>query len=124
MNGMNARQNKFVASLVSGRSVTGAAEEAGVTASTAYRWLAQEPVRAELQAQSGAVMTAAQARLGALLDLALDAIADGLAGQKLGLSRRWAADTILRHAVRLLELLRLEERIAALEERMTAAGRQ
>ena len=97
--------------------MTRAAEAVGVTYSTAYRWLQQEPVKAELQAQSGAVMTGAQTRLGKLLDDALDAIAAGLADESVGIGKRWAAGAMLRHAVRILELLRLDERVSQLEQR-------
>lgn len=111
-----------MAALVEGSSVKGAAEAAGVTPGTAFVWLRQEGVKAELRARSGAVMIGAQARLGMLLDDALDAVADGLAGERVSMGRRWAAGTVLRHAVRILELLRLDERVTVLEQQRTAPG--
>ena len=115
---------KLLAALACGATVENAAAKAGVSERTAYRRL-QDPafqtqldaLRAEMVERTAGMLTGAG--LGAvktLVDLQQDATIPATV-------RRRAARDVLEMGVRLRELAALEDRLAALEQRVAGTSR-
>src|SRR5215213_5226436 len=112
--------NPLILALASGKTVTDAARDAGVSVSTAHRRMADGDFRRQVAAartdalaravgQLADASTAAVQTLRSLLDADADTV------------RLGAARAILDQATRGVELLDLAERLAALESQMDAA---
>jgi len=119
---LTAKQRRFVAALMTARTVEDAAQVAGIAERTAWRYLANSDVRAalhEAQAQALAQVTrrAVQAMTEAL-DVLRGIAADGDAPTGARVS---AARAILENALRYNEAVTLAERVSELEARMEAA---
>ena len=116
---LNRRQRRFVAALLTSPTIEKAAKAAGIGEATAYRYLKQPAVKAELgQALDGALGQAAR--------LAVDEMAAALETLKQihqdrnapASSRVSAARTILQAGPALREALDLAERVTALEQKL------
>jgi hypothetical protein len=114
------RQATALEALLSGSTQKRAAGLAGVSEKTLCRWLDRAEFRDRLtQAQSERLSEVTRHLLAISLD-AVDALGDILddPGQYGANVRRLCAGTILENASRFSELHTLDERIAALEERL------
>lgn len=116
---LSTKQRRFLAALLSEPTTRAAAAEAGVSERAAWRWLGEPTFRAELASRQDAVLAAvtsgladdAQAARATLRDLMTDpATPPGV--------RVRCAVAILDAALRLMELVTLADRVAALEQRM------
>lgn len=114
------RQARVIASLLAGRTVARAAEDAGVSESTAYRYLRDEAVKAALQAaQAEAINAAVSALSGAAHRMALVLVSIALDPEVNPAVRVQAARAALVENLRVKEQYALEERISALEAKQT-----
>lgn len=76
---LEASQLTFVEALTAGATMTAAAEAAGVSRTTAHRWLKLPAVRAEMNGRREEVRNRSRARLLALADDAITTIANAVA---------------------------------------------
>ena len=110
------RQRKAIEALLTCGNVTQAAEAAGVTRNTLYRWFKQEPFKVALAAAEGEAMQALSRTLVRLGDKAGAVLEGVLTDKEAGDPVRLRAVAILlQNLVKLREAGALEERIAALE---------
>jgi len=120
---LNRRQRRFVAALLVSPTIEQAAQVAGIAPSTAYRYLREPAVKAELgQALDGALGQAARqvvAEMGAALET-LEAIHQD--SEAPASARVSAARTILQAGPALREALDLAERVTALEQKLLSGG--
>ena len=115
----NADHNLLLA-LACGASPENAARQAGVSASTAYRRLADPEFTRQLQAMrsdmvqrtAGALTAAATEAVRTLLDLLKPTVSHA--------ARLGAARSVLEIGVKMREMAELEVRLTALEERLAA----
>ena len=114
---LNRRQRAALVALVMCPTVKDAARQAGVTRRTLERYMA-DPVFAEaLRREQGRLLRLGVARLGALLNKAVDVVALDMEPGVSGDVRLRAASLVLRHVSQLLEFLQIEQRLTRLEER-------
>lgn len=118
MTDLTTKQAAAIAALLEGNNQAGAATAAGVTKRTVQRWLIDPTFTAALREGSDAAIQAASARLAALAEHAVTAIAATMqqpmtpgAGVRLR-----AADALLSHALRIREHTDILERLAQLEK--------
>jgi hypothetical protein len=116
--GRSGSQTVFVAAVASGQTVEAAAAVAQVSPRTAWRWMARPDVRGEI--------AAVRRRM---VDRALGVLADGLLAATVKMrhlvlsaddekTQLAAAKAVTETLVRLRQATELEERIAAIEERL------
>jgi phage terminase small subunit len=116
---LTTKKRRFVAALLASPTIVKAAETAGVSETTAWRYLSDSTVRREVADRQGAML--AQASAGVVGDMAkarevlCDVMANELASAA---SRVSAARAILECGLRLFELVTLADRVAILEDRM------
>jgi transposase-like protein len=117
------KQRQAIPALLASGTVTAAAEAAGISRETLYRWLRTDAqFRAELHAAEALALAETTRRLVALSGHALTTITGVmLDATEPGAIRLRAADVILQRLLQLRELVTLEDRITALEE---SAGRE
>jgi hypothetical protein len=118
MSDLTTKQRAAIAALLDGRTQADAATAAGVTKRQLQRWLLQPAFMVELRAGSDGAIRAASARLAALAEHAVNAMAETMqepttpgAGMRLR-----AADALLGHALRIREHADILERLAQLEK--------
>ena len=118
MSDLSTKQRAAIAALLEGQTQAGAATAAGVNKRQVQRWLIQPDFAAELRKGSDAAIWAASARLAALTEHAVNAIATTMHDPTTpGASARLrAADALLGHALRIREHADILERLAQLEK--------
>jgi hypothetical protein len=120
--GRRAADERLMLGLACGATVEAAARQAGVSESTAYRRLAEpefqrrlQRLRADMvQRTAGTLTAAASEAVRTLLDLQKPAAPPPV--------RLGAARAVLEIGMKVREVAELEERLAALEERMSQDG--
>jgi AcrR family transcriptional regulator len=113
---LHRRKLQLVQALAAGLSVTEAAERAGISPRTAYRYLRDEAVVQALQSIERELLQTLARRLATLAVRATEALERALQDDGVPWSVRVrAADALLDHAEKLAYLARLEERVAELE---------
>lgn len=116
------REGEAIVALLTERTIAAAAKRAGIGESTLLRWLRDPAFLAEYRAARRAAVDGAVAGLQRAATLAVDALKRnlrcGIPAVEVG-----AAKAVLDQALRGVELLDLELRIAQLEQR-AAAGEQ
>ena len=111
------RQRKAIEALLTCGNVTRAAEAAGVTRNTLYRWFKQEPFKVALAAAEGEVMQALSRTLVRLGDKAGSVLEQVLTDEAAGDPVRLRAVAILlQNLVKVREAGALEQRVSVLEE--------
>lgn len=116
---LTTKQRRFVAALLASPTIIKAAEVAGVSETTAWRYLSDPTVRREVADRQSAML--AQASSGVVSDMAVaravlrQIMADNSASAAARVS---AARAILECGLRLFELVTLSDRVTALEDRM------
>lgn len=115
---LNARQRRFIAALLNGATVEGAAEKASTSTRQAWRWMANSQVRAVLRDEQDRVLAVAASRLLGMAGQALDALEDVLQepGQPGANIKRLTAQTILSELLHFREYAELEARVTELEQ--------
>jgi hypothetical protein len=118
MSDLTAKQSAAIAALLDGQTQGGAATAAGVTKRTLQRWLNEPEFTAALRAGSDGAIRAASARLAALTEQAINAIAMAMSqpAQPGAAVKLRAADSLLSHAMRIREHADILERLAQLEK--------
>ena len=116
---LSARQRKFVTAMLTSPTIGGAAEAAGVTERTAYRYLNDPAVKTALSSALDDALSQAAARATAAMGAALETLTrihrDGAAPAGARVS---AARAILDAGPRLREAMDLAARIERLEQQM------
>jgi hypothetical protein len=105
----------FVTALLSHAGVEEAGRAAGISASTAWRWMRDPAVQARLREARKDAMNAAMARLQEAASGAVDCLCEVQKEGESESARVSAARCILEQALRAAELGDLEERLAKLE---------
>lgn len=116
---LTAKQLKALEALLDGANVQDAASAAGVNRKTVARWL-QEPAYWKLyQVNSRRGLELAARRLTGKLDMAVDMVASVMEDDEAPAGVRLrAAQQVIDGSLKLLEVTDIQERLAALEERL------
>ena len=115
--GLTARQEKLLSTLVGNPNIQAASKAAGVGRSTAHRWL-QEPVfRAELTRQRNAMMEETLGSLKSYTAKATEQLINLLDSENEWVRRQTCKD-ILGYAFKVREIENVEERLDAIEKAM------
>lgn len=111
---LSSHKRRAVLALVEHGAVARAADECKLSRQTLYRWLREPEFAQALRDESDSRVEQASRRLTYLVDEAITVLSELL---KSGSEhqRRLAADSVLSHALRLRELVELEQRISNLE---------
>lgn len=114
---LKPKQRLAVSALLTEKSITRAAEKAGIGERTLYRWMTQAQFRTALLTEEDKVIDSTVRRLLSMADLAVSTLEMLLAegGVAHGVKLR-AAQTALDTMLKLRELRDIENRLAALEE--------
>lgn len=120
MKTITPQQQKVIGLILEGKKIRQASDLAGVSTRQIYRWLDQDAFRQALKDQQQGMIDQVNSRLLALAVKALDTLEEtlkdpGAYGQNVA---RLAADTILTQALKWRDLISIEDRLAALEERL------
>ena len=118
--GKRQADHRLLLALACGASVEQAARQAGVSENTAYRRLADADFRRQLQTLRADMVQRTAGALTAAATEAVRALLDLLKPSTPHASRLGAARSVLEIGVKLREAAELEERLAALEERLPA----
>lgn len=115
---LTAKQQAFARYLVAGHSVPSAGQETGISERTAWRWWAMPLVRDAVRRGHADALHLATAQLTAGMGTAVKVLLDIMADDKMPASvRARAASDWIGNALKLLEVVDLDARIAALEAR-------
>lgn len=114
---LSVKKRRAAHALARGHKVARAAEIAGCSERSVYRWLKeQEFIGAVVQAESEELERASR-RLVGLMDKALDEL-EVLLDSRDVVQRRLAINMVLTHTNKLRELVTLENRVSELERRI------
>lgn len=106
----------YIAALLSRGSVEASAEVAGISRTTAWRWMKDPIVLARLREARRDAMHRAIARLQEAASSAVDCLVAVMGSGESESAKVAAARCVLEQALRATELLDVEERIVALEQ--------
>lgn len=123
---LSTTQNKAVAALVTGATQQQAADAAGVSAKTVWRWLNDEAYFAdELKQHTSTAMHAARLQLAANMETAVSTMVEIMGHKKppagSGVRLR-AAKMVIDSALRVAEFSDITERLDAIEARLAGGG--
>lgn len=114
---LSTKQKRAIAALLSQKSVTAAAESAGVGRRTLHRWLQDAEFRAALTRAEGDAIDQATRRLIAMASKAADELEAILSDiDSTPAVRLRAIELIFENALKLRELRNVEKRLEALEQ--------
>lgn len=116
---LTAKQQKAIAALIESPTLTEAAERASVSVATLWRWMRVDVFQREYRAARRQVVEQAVAQLQSLTSEAIQALRRNLTCGKPAVEVT-AANSILQHAIRGVELIDLEERISEIEQTLPA----
>ena len=120
---LTAKKRRFVAALLATPTVRAAAEQAGVSEPTAWRYLADPTVKGELAQRQDGILGHVARRLASEMGEALDVLHGIMTDPEANDAPRVsAARAVLESGLRLAELVTLAERVARLEERIDKNG--
>lgn len=115
---MTGKQALAIQALLTNSTLAAAARQVHVSERTLSRWLADSEFRAALNDAEGELLDAAQRQLLRLQSSAIEVHEDLLSVDTPHGVRLRAAQSVLDALLKLRELRTLEERLAALEERL------
>ncbi|MCS7256454.1 MAG: terminase small subunit [Thermomicrobium sp.] len=115
-NELTPKQKRFALELVQSRTLTEAAQRAGISVSTAKRYKADPLVQRYIAELSHELLDALARRLRQLGIQAADVLEQAMAEGDSWSVRLKAADVTLQRLLQVTELAELEERVAKLEE--------
>ncbi|MBC7265303.1 MAG: helix-turn-helix domain-containing protein [Chloroflexi bacterium] len=118
---LNDKQRRAIRAILTERTITSAAQKAGVSRSTIYRWLEQPAFVAALTQASDATQKAIAARLTGLLDRSLDVVGEALGNGDAKIRLRAALGLLSRYDG-LAEYLDLTARVSELERKVKLSG--
>ena len=113
-----ARQRKAITALLTTGDKNQAAEAAGVSRRTLYRWLHQAEFRAALQLAETEALDELSRELVRLAGKAARTLERAMDSAELDNARIRAADIVLSRLLQLRELVTIEQRLAALENQL------
>ena len=120
---LSQRQKRFIACLIEARNVREGAAHAGIGERTAFRYLQNGAVRAELRLRQGAVLGAVTMGLVSSMSEAVDVLVGMMNDDKIAAGvRARAALGVLDAGLRVFETLSLADRLSVLEDRISQAG--
>ena len=118
MSGLSTKQQKALDALLRGCTQEAAAREAGVSRRTLGRWMSRNVAfQQALRSAEQEALKRIQRRLVGLAEGACDALGQALRGEAQPAQVR-AADVVLARLMPLRELVEIEERLKALEEKV------
>jgi hypothetical protein len=117
---LTPKQRRGVAAMLTQPTIAAAAQAAGVTERTLYRWLVLPAFTAELKAKQAGIIDAAAGRLVQGLGQALDTLAKLMTMAESESVRRAAASEWLANCLTIREQTDLERRLADLERQARA----
>ena len=120
-NGRHRADESLIAILAAGTSVQEAAVKAGVGERTAFRRLNDPEFRQRLAQTKGQMLEAASTRLVASAGAACEELERLLKKAESESVRLGAARTILEQVLRMRELVEIDQRLLALEQRLKSA---
>jgi len=125
MAGLSAKQTRTLAALLSCRSVEEAAQKAGISSTTIFRWLRKDDAfRLEYRKGRSQLMEETLRQLQAGCNLAIETLSQVMGDcEATAASRVTAARTTLELSLRIQEHQDLAERIERLEEIITRGKR-
>jgi hypothetical protein len=113
-----ANQRRAVRALLTKQTIEGAAKFANVGESSIYRWLSDDSFRSALIEAEGTALDSATRRLVGLSEAAIAVITQLLIDREAApLIRLHAAQTVLGHMMKMVELRNFEARLAILENK-------
>lgn len=113
----DTRKSTAIEALGHGFSVTDASDKAGVTRKTIYRWLGDDNFSDAVSEKQREVLERVSGRLSALALQALDTLDDLMESRNENIRLR-ASQSVLGRFTEILEVLRLEDRVKVLEDRV------
>lgn len=116
-NKLHSRQRRAIEALLTGQTITDAADHAGVTRQTVTRWLAQPEFKSALAEAQSAALAAFGAGLVGLSESALQVLAEAMTDERTA-NRLRAASIHANSLLRIAELVDLAARVEALEQRL------
>ena len=111
---ISAKQERLIAFLLSDRTIEGACQRASVAVTTYWRWMRDEEFLREYRNARKGVLENTVARLQAITFAAIDTLERNLNCENPSVETR-AAAIVVTQAIRGLEILDVENRLAALE---------
>ncbi len=120
---LTSRQQLAITEILASRSLEEARRRIRASKGTLYGWLKDPVFQAELTRQRQAVVEQAFERLKAGLTHAVDKLLALLQAEGQPSLQLRAAQTILEHGIKALELRELEQRLEALEAKTQGGGR-
>ena len=111
-------ESKVIAiqALMRSRTYTEAAEAAGISRVTLYRWLKDDLFKAELSKQKNELIDRSSRKLAGALDQAVDVLVDLLEAKQPNV-RRLAAGNLIDYCLKTADITDIEDRIKALEDK-------
>lgn len=120
-NGLSRNQEKAVVALMAHPSIAEAAKSAGVSESSIWRWLQDEPFQARLREAQSKVMDGALISLQGAMTGAVDCLVRNLSCGTPSAEVQ-AAKTILDYTLKVREMFEITERIKVLERNLALRG--
>ena len=117
------RQLKAIPFIVTSPTYTAGLEKARLNRTTFYKWLKQSDFKAELDRQREEVAIEAFGVLQQSLTKAVETLA-GMLDSKDDRLKRLTANDIINHVLKHKELAELEQRLAAIEDRLSDSAYQ
>ena len=119
---LSQKQQRFIRALLTAKSIREAAGTARISERTAWRWLQDERVKAEAARLQDTVLAEATRQATTLLGEALDVLAGVMRDPLYSATARVsAARAVLESGLRFSELITLEQRVEALEQKLGGA---
>lgn len=116
---LTPKKRAFVRALLTERDTRAAARAVGIGDATAYRWLKSDAIRAAILDAEGDALEETTRGLLRLSAEAVNTLGDAMTDQDAATGARVrAADVVLARLLQLRELITLESRVSALEEKV------
>jgi len=112
---LSEKQVIAIQALMRSRTYSEAAEAAGVSRATLYRWLKNDLFNAELSKQQNELIKRSSRKLAGSLDLAVDVLID-LLKTKNPQIRRLTAVNLIEYSIKTNDITDIEKRIKKLED--------
>lgn len=115
---LTVREQRFVEGILAGLSIQAAAEQAGISRKTAFRWMRRETVRQAIQEGKRERWSSLEHKLQQYADQALNVVVEIMNGNAGAATRLRAAIAILDLVIKVSEYTELERRVTELENRL------
>lgn len=116
----DGRMEVFITALLAHGTIAAAAKAADISHATAYRWLAQGPVKDAYAEARRELMRAAMSKLVAAVTQAVDTLVACMDPEIAPAIRVQAAQALLANALKAQDVLELDARLTAIERQQQA----